>query len=142
MQLFGVLGLAIAVLYLLLIPGLAVSYVLFPRDSIDIVERIAIALGLSFAVVPLLVFYLNLAGVTINLVTIFGEATLIIAGSLGFIYWRYRCEHQPRKPAVQHKMPARQPATRPIHKPPPSPGPERKPVPQTRPKPRPKRVQL
>ena len=37
------------------------------KGSIDWIERIALSFALSIAVVPLVVFYLNLVGVSINL---------------------------------------------------------------------------
>ena len=71
--------------YVLFLPGFILSYVFFPKTkefdaknganeendeqkgSIDWIERIALSFALSIAVVPLVVFYLNLVGVSINL---------------------------------------------------------------------------
>ena len=46
-------------IFILFIPGLAWSYVFFLRKNIDWIERIALAFGLSIALVPLSVFWLN-----------------------------------------------------------------------------------
>lgn len=80
--------------YVLFLPGFILSFCFFPKTrefeerkengernerekgSIDWIERIALSFALSIAVVPLVVFYLNLIGVKINLLnsflTIFG----------------------------------------------------------------------
>ncbi|RLI95766.1 MAG: hypothetical protein DRO99_05385, partial [Candidatus Aenigmatarchaeota archaeon] len=42
----------------LFIPGYAWSLLLFSKKDIDTLERIAISVGLSIAIVPLTVFYL------------------------------------------------------------------------------------
>ena len=72
--------------YVLFLPGLVLTFVFFKKDEIDIIERIALSFALSIAVVPLLVFYLNLMGVKINILNV----SLIIAGiiilGLGVIF--------------------------------------------------------
>ena len=72
--------------YVLFIPGFILSFVFFPRirafedkekgeerekGAIDWIERVALSFALSIAVVPLIVFYLNLIGVKINLLNSF-----------------------------------------------------------------------
>src|SRR3989344_8352377 len=63
--------------YVLFLPGFVLSYVFFPKTkefessdrnkgSIDWIERVALSFALSIAIVPLVVFYLNLIGVRIN----------------------------------------------------------------------------
>jgi len=46
-------------LFVLFLPGLAWSYVFFARKNIDWIERVALSFGLSIALVPLCVFWLN-----------------------------------------------------------------------------------
>ena len=46
-------------IYVLFVPGFAWSYVFFARASIDWIERLALTFGLSIALVPLSVFWLN-----------------------------------------------------------------------------------
>ena len=46
-------------IFILFIPGLAWSYVFFLRKNIDWIERFALSFGLSIALVPLSVFWLN-----------------------------------------------------------------------------------
>ncbi len=73
--------------YVLFLPGFIISFIFFPKtkklDSkdknkgeIDWLERIALSFALSIAIVPLAVFYLNLAGIRINLL----NTSLIILG--------------------------------------------------------------
>jgi len=45
--------------FVLFIPGLAWSYVFFTKKNIDWIERLALSFGLSIALVPLSVFWLN-----------------------------------------------------------------------------------
>ena len=46
-------------IFILLAPGFAWSYVFFQRRKIDWIERLALSFGLSIALVPLAVFWLN-----------------------------------------------------------------------------------
>ena len=44
----------------LFIPGFALSYAFFPKKkNIDMLERIALSFGLSVAIIPLTVFFMN-----------------------------------------------------------------------------------
>ena len=45
--------------FILFVPGFAWSYVFFARKNIDWIERMALSFGLSIALVPLTVFWLN-----------------------------------------------------------------------------------
>jgi hypothetical protein len=86
----------------LFIPGFIISYIFFPktrefetktsenkeekeRRTIDWIERIALSFALSIAIVPLVIFYLNLIGVRINLLNSFLTILGIIIISLGII---------------------------------------------------------
>ena len=46
-------------IFIVFIPGLVWSYVFFLRKNIDWIERLALAFGLSIALVPLSIFWLN-----------------------------------------------------------------------------------
>ena len=46
-------------IFVLFAPGFAWSYVFFARRKIDVIERLALSFGLSIALVPLAVFWLN-----------------------------------------------------------------------------------
>ena len=92
-------------IYVLFLPGLIVSYIFFPetkefdekkegkdngKGAIDWIERIALSFALSIAIVPLVVFYLNLLGVRINLLNSFLTILGIIAISIGILIYRKR----------------------------------------------------
>ena len=71
--------------FVLFIPGFTWTYLFFDRDEIDVIERIALSFGLSIALVPLSVFYLNyLFGVRITLVNC---AIIIIVLTLAPLGW-------------------------------------------------------
>jgi len=80
------------VLLVLFVPGLAWTYALFSNKEIDLTERIALALGLSMAMVPLSLFYLhNLAGMRIDLANSAYVIILLTAAALCVILLkRYR----------------------------------------------------
>ena len=86
-------------IFVLFIPGFIISYIFFPKTkefdskdkeegAIDWIERIALSFALSIAIVPLAVFYFNLAGIKINLLNSFLIILIIISVSLGIIYWK------------------------------------------------------
>ena len=89
--------------YVLFIPGFLISYIFFPytkefdskekeaeKGAIDWIERIALSFALSIAVVPLLVFYLNLIGLRINLLNSFLTILGIIIISSIILFYRIR----------------------------------------------------
>ena len=45
--------------FILFLPGFAWSYIFFAKKNIDWIERVALSFGLSIALVPLSVFWLN-----------------------------------------------------------------------------------
>lgn len=74
--------------YVLFLPGLVLSYIFFKKNEIDIIERIALSFALSIAVVPILVFYLNLIGMKINALNAFLIVNFIIIVALAAIWWQ------------------------------------------------------
>lgn len=65
------LRLIFGTIFVLFLPGFAWSYIFFKRDEIDWIERIALSFGLSIALVPLTVFWLNyLLKIKINLINV------------------------------------------------------------------------
>lgn len=74
----------IAVLYLLFLPGFFLSLVFFRWGMISLIERLAYSFALSIAVVPLVVFYSNLIGIPITMMTVILHSLgiIIIAGLL------------------------------------------------------------
>lgn len=59
MDILEVLRLLFGSIFILFMPGFAWSYVFFPRKNIDWIERVALSFGLSIALVPLAVFWVN-----------------------------------------------------------------------------------
>lgn len=75
MELIELLRVVLGSIFVLFLPGFAWSYVFFEKGEIDEIERIALSFGLSIALVPLVVFYLNwLFEIKINLV----NSTMVI----------------------------------------------------------------
>ena len=66
--------------YVLFIPGYIISFIFFKK--LDIIERIALSFALSIAIVPLIIFYLNLVGMKINLLSSILTIAAIIIISL------------------------------------------------------------
>jgi hypothetical protein len=83
--------------YVLFIPGFLISFIFFPKtkefdsekkDAIDWIERIALSFALSIAVVPLMIFYLNLMGIKINALNSSLIILSIILTSFGFLCYK------------------------------------------------------
>lgn len=73
--------------FVLFLPGFAWSFVFFAKEEIDWIERIALSFGLSIALVPLAVFWLNyFLGMKINLVNV----SIIILALTGVAAVTYR----------------------------------------------------
>ena len=62
------------------------------KGAIDWIERIALSFALSIAIVPLAVFYLNLAGLKINLFNSFMTILVIILIGTAILALRFRKE--------------------------------------------------
>lgn len=74
--------------YVLFLPGFVLTFAFFEKKEIDVTERVALSFALSIAIVPLLVFYLNLIGMKINVLNANLVVAFIILASLTVIYWR------------------------------------------------------
>ena len=75
--------------FVLFLPGFLLTYAFFPikkEDQIDWLERIALSFALSIAVVPLVVFYLNLVGLKISTLNTFLVVLgiIIVSGIIAF----------------------------------------------------------
>lgn len=60
--------------------------------ALDTLEIIALSFAFSISVVPLLVFYANLAGVPITARLVVGVCALILGGSRGYLVWKERTD--------------------------------------------------
>ncbi|WP_298684212.1 DUF1616 domain-containing protein [uncultured Methanomethylovorans sp.] len=84
-----IIQMLIGSLLVLFLPGLTWTYALFENREIDLIERIALALGLSLAMVPLSLFYLHdLAGMRIDLANSVYVVLLLTAVALCIIMFR------------------------------------------------------
>jgi len=80
MKIFELLKIIFGSVFVLFLPGLVWSFFFFKKGEIDVVERIALSFGLSIALVPLVVFWLNwLLKIKINIVNV----TVVILGLIG-----------------------------------------------------------
>jgi len=53
-------------------PGYFLVKSLFRKDEIDVVEELALSFVLSISIVPILLFLLNVLGIPVNIITIYG----------------------------------------------------------------------
>lgn len=76
-------------IFVLFIPGLAWTFALFDKKEIDIIERISLSFGLSIALVPLTIFYLNyLFHIKITAFNSFIVIIMLTAAPIGYIHLR------------------------------------------------------
>lgn len=74
-------------IFVLFIPGFAWTFAFFSKNEIDVIERIALSFGLSIALVPLTVFYLNyLLHIKITALNSFIIIIALIAIPVGYLY--------------------------------------------------------
>lgn len=76
--------------FVLFLPGLALTFAFL--KEIDLVERITLSFVLSISALPLLVFYLNLAGVKITAYSVAWENIFLIILGLGIAFWQRRTQ--------------------------------------------------
>ncbi|RLI94607.1 MAG: hypothetical protein DRO92_02760 [Candidatus Altiarchaeales archaeon] len=84
----NIIRIIIGLILVLFLPGFALTFALFPKDridrEIDMLERIALSIGLSISVVVLSILILNsLFGISINLIT--SLLTILLLTSALFI---------------------------------------------------------
>lgn len=87
-----IIQMLIGSLLVLFVPGLTWTYALFDNREIDLIERIALAVGLSMAMVPLSLFYLHdLAGMRIDLEnSVYVVLLLTVVALCLIMFRRYR----------------------------------------------------
>ena len=66
--------------YVLFLPGYLLTFIFFhsSKSQIDQLERFALSIALSIAIVPLIVFYINLIGIKISALTTFSAVLAIL----------------------------------------------------------------
>jgi len=88
MSMLEIIRIILGSVFVLFAPGFSWSFVFFKKGDIDLIERVALSFGLSIALVPLLVFYLNfLFHVKINLANV--SLTIIFLLIAPLIYLRF-----------------------------------------------------
>ncbi len=88
-QILNIINIIFSIVFILFLPGNIISFIFFPLKNIDLIERIALSFSLSIAIVPLIVFYLNLLGIPINKPSVTLQILLIIIVSLIIILIRH-----------------------------------------------------
>lgn len=79
--------------FVLFLPGFCWTFLFFDKEEIDIIERVALSFGLSIALVPLMVFYLNyLFHIKINLFNVSAVilGLVALAGISVFVKMRFK----------------------------------------------------
>ena len=82
----------IAAITVLFVPGFAASFVFFRKGKIDYIERVALSFALSIAIVPLIVFYTNIIGITITAASVSIQIGIVVLISYIFVFIRNRRE--------------------------------------------------
>ncbi len=71
--------------YVIILPGLLLTYALFENNELDFVERLPFAFGFSLVIVSLLVFNLGQIGMWISAWSILGVITVLNVVAIGII---------------------------------------------------------
>jgi len=77
-----ILLLILALLFVLFLPGFVLSFLFFNKKTLDSIERLPLSFALSVAIVPIMVFYLNLLGIRITILTVTIQIALVILVAL------------------------------------------------------------
>lgn len=103
----NVLRVIIGLPFVLLFPGFTFISALYPRkSSLDRIERLVLSLGLSVAIVPILMLILNFTPWGIHLNSVLITLTIFVVLSSGFaLFGQWRLPEQERPVTVLH-MPA------------------------------------
>jgi|GEM_PF-1133507 len=96
MEVLEVIRAIIGFFLVMFIPGYAATWALFPDDKeIDLIERIALAIGLSIALVVLIIYVLNVTvGVKINMINSLIIICLITFSCTGIYFLRNNPEEK------------------------------------------------
>lgn len=75
---------------LLFLPWYRLTRCFFQESEIDLLERVALSFALSISVIPLVVFYLNLAGIPITALMVRAVTSIIIIACMWRTIWTKR----------------------------------------------------
>jgi uncharacterized membrane protein len=96
MDILEILRVIFGSIFVLFLPGFVWTFVFFDKDEIDMIERVALSFGLSIALVPLIVFYLNyIFSIRINLANT--SATIIGLIATGLLIFAIKRRLRTRK---------------------------------------------
>ena len=71
--------------FVLFIPGYIITYIFFAKKSIDMIERGVLSFIFSVAIIPLVIFYVNMMGIRITLTTVLLQIVWVIILAIGII---------------------------------------------------------
>lgn len=89
MDILNSINIIIAGVYVLFLPGFAISFIFFERDKIEWIERVALSFALSISVIPLITFYANLLGFSISKQSVILEVLIVLLLSVVILYIKY-----------------------------------------------------
>lgn len=79
----------IVIIYVLVLPGILLSFIFFRPSQIDWIERVALSLALSLSIIPLIAFYANLLGIKISTESITMEVFIVICAETFILIFKY-----------------------------------------------------
>jgi uncharacterized membrane protein len=71
----------LGIVYVVFLPGYCMSFLFFARSAINSIERFAFSIALTIAVVPIIIYYLNLIGIKVSKYSIIIEVSILIAST-------------------------------------------------------------
>jgi uncharacterized membrane protein len=83
----------VLILTVLIVPGLALSFAIWPNRQLSVIERIAVAYGLSFIVLPLSVYGLMKVNIPLSPVSVWVVFSVLTVLGAGLGWWRHN-RHQ------------------------------------------------
>ena len=99
MLIIDVLTFVVGFVILTLVPGLSLSFAIFPKkDELDVVERIVASVLLSISVIPLMIYYSNkLLKIPITIWSNLLYILIVTGISWGILYYRVKFKGRRRK---------------------------------------------
>ena len=82
MGIIEIMRILIALTLVLFLPGYAWSRVFFREKEVDKIERVVLSIGLSIAMVPLVILFLNKAGMAITAASSFAIVIALTVAAL------------------------------------------------------------
>ncbi len=74
-----ILRIIYTIAFVLFLPGAILTYIIFPRNKIDVIERTAMSFALSIMVVPLMVLMMTILGVPVNFISVTYQILFILS---------------------------------------------------------------